>query len=309
MATITPEDVRLSALPPATGRAGLRGVLASEWTKLRSVRSTYWTIGSLLVVSVGLAAAIGAGAAAAINSDATNKAGFDATQVSLSIFFYLGQLIIAVLGAMTITSEYSTGMIRTSLTAMPRRAVLFWSKLLVFTGATLVISIVTSFLAFFLGQAVLSGTGVSASVFHNTTVPIVATRSPGSKPGGNIAFQGIYTVTSGHVLTAIIGTALFVTAAALIAYGIGAILRHTAGTIGAAVGILFVLPIIVQLLPNSWRDDIERFVPGSSGTLLTQTLGTRDAHLWSTWPQFGVTLIWVAVLVGVGAYLFRKRDA
>jgi ABC-type transport system involved in multi-copper enzyme maturation permease subunit len=304
MATVTPDDVRLSALPPATGRAGLRGVLASEWTKLRSVRSTYWTIGSLLVVSVGLAAALGAGAAAAINSDASNKAGFDATQISLSIFFYLGQLIIAVLGAMTITSEYSTGMIRTSLTAMPRRAVLFWSKLLVFTGATLVISIVTSFLAFVLGQAVMSGTGVSASLFHNTTVPIQA---EGTKRA--VQFVGTYVVTPGHVLTAIIGTALFVTAAALIAYGIGAILRHTAGTIGAAVGILFVLPIIVQLLPSSWRDDIERFVPGSSGTLLTQTVGIPDAHLWSMWPQFGVTLIWVAVLVGVGAYLFRKRDA
>jgi ABC-2 type transport system permease protein len=305
MATITPEDVRLSALPPATGRAGLRGMLASEWTKLRSVRSTYWTIGSLLVVSVGLAAAIGAGAAAAINSDASNKAGFDATQVSLSIFFYLGQLIIAVLGAMTITSEYSTGMIRTSLTAMPRRSVVFWSKLLVFTGVTLVISIVTSFVAFFVGQAVLSGTGVSASLSHNTLVPVQA---EGTRQA--VRFAGTYVVTPGHALTAIIGTALFVTAAALIAYGIGAILRHTAGTIASAIGILFVLPIIVQLLPNSWRDDIMRFVPGSSGTVLSATLPSSDAtHLWSTWPQFGVTLIWVAVLVGVGAYLFRKRDA
>jgi ABC-type transport system involved in multi-copper enzyme maturation permease subunit len=306
MATTTPPDVRLSALPPAAGgRAGLRGVLASEFTKLRSVRSTYWTIGSLLIVSVGLAAAIGAGAAAAINSDAANKAGFDATQVSLSIFFYLGQLIIAVLGAMTITSEYSTGMIRTSLTAMPRRGVVFWSKLLAFTGVALVISIVTSFLAFFLGQAVLSGTGVSASLSHNTTVPVQA---EGTRHA--VQFVGTYVVTPGHVLTAIIGTALFVTAAALIAYGIGAILRHTAGTIAAAIGILFVLPIIVQLLPSSWRDDIIRFVPGSSGAVLSATLPSTDtSHLWSMWPQFGVTLVWAAVLIGVGAFLFRKRDA
>jgi ABC-2 type transport system permease protein len=304
MATITPEDVKLSALPPAAGRAGMRGVLASEWTKLRSVRSTYWTIGSLLIVSVGLAAAIGAGAAAQIHHDPTNKAGFDATQLSLSFFFYLGQLIVAVLGAMTITSEYSTGMIRTSLTAMPRRGVLYSSKLLVFTGVTLVISLVTSFLAFFLGQAVLSGTGVSASLFHNTTVPIQAEGTAQSA-----RFAGTYVVTTGHVLTAIIGTALFVTVAAVIAFGIGAILRHTAGTVAAAIGILFVLPIIVQLLPSSWRDDINRFVPGSSGTLLSQTVGATDHTLWSTWPQFGVTLVWAAVLIGVGAYLFRKRDA
>src|ERR1700744_4298369 len=129
MATMTNADVQLSALPPAAGRAGLRGVLASEFTKLRSVRSTYWTIGALLVVSVGLAAAIGAGQVADINSHPADKAGVDATQTSLALFFYLGQLIIAVLGAMTVTSEYSTGMIRTSLTAMPRRGVVFGAKL------------------------------------------------------------------------------------------------------------------------------------------------------------------------------------
>jgi ABC-type transport system involved in multi-copper enzyme maturation permease subunit len=303
MATTT--GVQLSTLPPATGRAGIGGTLASEFTKLRSVRSTYWTIGALLVVSIGLAAAIGAGAAAAIHNEASNKAGFDATQTSLAIFFYLGQLIIAVLGAMTITSEYSTGMIRTSLTAMPRRGVVFWSKLLVFTVVALVISLVTSFLAFFMGQAVLSGTGVSASLFHNTTVPALA---EGSK--GSVKLVGSLLVTPGDVLTAIIGTALFVTAAAVIAYGIGAILRHTAGAIAAAIGLLFVLPIIVQLLPESWRDDILRFVPGSSGTVLSATIPTGDAaHLWSMWPQYGVTLVWAAVLVLVGAYLFRSRDA
>src|SRR5882724_8686079 len=129
MATTTTADVRLSALPPVSGRAGFRGVLASEFTKLRSVRSTYWTIGALLILSVGLAAAIGAGASSDLNSNPGDKAGFDATQTSLAIFFYLGQLIIAVLGAMAITSEYSTGMVRTSLTAMPRRGTLFTSKL------------------------------------------------------------------------------------------------------------------------------------------------------------------------------------
>jgi ABC-type transport system involved in multi-copper enzyme maturation permease subunit len=308
MSTTITADVKLSALPPAAGKAGLRGVIASEFTKLRSVRSTYWTIGSLLVLSVGLAAAIGAGTVAQIHNDPGNKAGFDATQTSLGFFFYVGQLIIAVLGAMVITSEYSTGMIRTSLTAMPRRGVFFGSKLLVFTGAALVISLVTSFLAFFVGQAVMSGTGVSASLFHNTTVPLGAVENNGNL----VKFLGSVTVTPGAVLTAIIGTALFVTVAAVIAFGLGAIIRHTAGAIASAAGLLFVLPIIIQVLPSSWRDDIVRFVPASSGTLLSATLGTANgdaAHLWSTWPQFGVTLIWAAVLVGVGAYLFRKRDA
>jgi ABC-2 type transport system permease protein len=303
MATTTTADVKLSALPAATGHAGIRGVLASEFTKLRSVRSTYWTIAALLVLSVGLAAAIGAGAASDLHNNPGDKIGFDATQTSLAFFFYLGQLIIAVLGAMTITSEYSTGMIRTSLTAMPRRGNVFLSKLLVFTGVALVVSVVTSFVAFFVGQAVLSGTGVSASLFHSTTVPIAGQVSPHS-----VTVASSVVLTPGHVLTAILGTALLVTMAAVIAFGLGAIIRHTAGAIASAIGLLFVLPIIIQLLPHTWRFDIIRFIPTSAGDVLSATVGDHP-HLWSAWPQFAVTVIWAAVLVGAGAYLFRKRDA
>jgi ABC-type transport system involved in multi-copper enzyme maturation permease subunit len=304
MATTTTADVKLSALPPASGRAGLRGVLASEFTKLRSVRSTYWTIGALMVLGIGLAAALGAGAAADLNSNPGDKAGFDATQISLALFFYLGQLIITVLGAMTITSEYSTGMIRTSLTAMPRRGNVLAAKLLVFSGVTLVVSLVTAFLAFFVGQAVLSGSGVSASLFHSVTVP-----KDSSGPRHAPVFTGSWLVTPSHVLTAIIGAALFVTVAAVIAFGLGTIIRHTAGAIASAVGLLFVAPIIVGLLPNQWSNDIFRFLPTAAGGPLSSTVGAPDGNLWSTWPQFGVTVIWAVVLVGIGAYLFRKRDA
>jgi ABC-2 type transport system permease protein len=304
MATTTTADVRLSALPAATGRAGMRGVLASEFTKLRSVRSTYWTIGSLIIVSVGLAAAIGAGAASDLHNNPGDKAAFDATQTALGAFFYLGQLIIAVLGAMAITSEYSTGMIRTSLTAMPRRGTVFASKLLVFTGVALIISLVTSFLAFFIGQAVLSSSGVSASLFHSTTVPMSAQVTP-----QGATLSGAFTVTSGAVLTAVVGTALFVTVAAVIAFGLGAIIRHTAGAIASAIGLLFVLPIIIQLLPHTWRFDLTRFFPDAAGRALSATVGPPDPHLWSAWPQFAVAVIWAAVLVGAGAWLFRKRDA
>ena len=150
--------------PPAAGRAGLRGALASEFTKIRSVRSTYWTLGALFIVSVGLDVAITAGTASNMVNNPGNKAGFDATQASLGAFFEIGQLIIAVLGAMVITSEYSTGMIRTSLTAQPRRGVVYTAKAIVFTTVTLVISLVTAFIAFFVGQAIYSSHGVAASL-------------------------------------------------------------------------------------------------------------------------------------------------
>jgi ABC-2 type transport system permease protein len=314
MATMTTSDVKLSALPPAAGQAGLRGVIASEFTKIRSVRSTYWTIAALVIVGVGIAALVGFGIANNIHNQPWNKAGTDGTQSILTPFLFIGQLIIAVIGAMVITSEYSTGMIRTSLTAMPRRGTVYLGKLIVLTVVTLVVSLVTSFIAFFVGSATLSGSGVAGSLFHNVTIPANVNMSPGPNgPGGgppSYTFVGTDVITSGHVLTAIIGSALFVTVVALIAFGLGAIIRHTAGAISSVFGLLFVLSIIIQVLPNTWRWDIMRFFPDAAGRVLSVTLpGQQNPHLWSTWPQFLVTVIWMVVFVGVGGYLFRRRDA
>jgi ABC-2 type transport system permease protein len=309
MATTTTPNVRFAALPPAAGRAGLKGALASEFTKIRSVRSTYWTLGALFVVSVGLGIAITAGTAANFANNPGNKAGFDATQVSLGAFFELGQLIIAVLGAMVITSEYSTGMVRTSLTAQPRRGVVYAAKAIVFTAVTLVISFVTAFIAFFVGQAIYSSKGVSASLFHTVTIPANANVNCNPNSGCTATFSGTDVITASTVATAIIGTALFVTIVALIAFGVGSILRHTAGAIATVIALLFIVPILEQTLPNDWRWDIMRFLPDAATRVISVTVGGDSPHLWSAWPQLGVTALWAAVLVGIGAYLFRKRDA
>jgi ABC-2 type transport system permease protein len=312
MATTATSPVRLSTLPPAAGRAGLRGAIASEFTKLRSVRSTYWTLAALLIVSIGIGAAISAGSASDLSSNPGDKAGFDATQVSLFAFFELGQLIIAVIGAMSITSEYSTGMVRTSLTALPRRGVVYAAKAIVLTGVTLVVSLVTSFVAFFLGQAILASTGVGASILGTTSVPRGAEGVGGgpNSPPTSVNLVGHILIPSSTVLTAIIGTALFVTVVAVIAFGLGAIIRHTAGAITTVIGVMFILPIIVQILPHTWRWDIMRFMPDAAGRVISVTVpGGGNEHLWSAWPQFLVTAIFAMVLLGVGGYLFRKRDA
>jgi len=306
--TITP-NVRLSALPPAVGRAGLRGAMASEFTKLRSVRSTYWTLGALFIVSVGLGVAITAGTAANMVNNPGNKAGFDATQASLGAFFEIGQLIIAVLGAMVITSEYSTGMIRTSLTAQPRRGVIYAAKAIVFTAVTLVISLITAFVAFFIGQSFYSSKGVSASLFHTVTIPANANVTCNGPGPCTATFSGTDVISPSTVLTAIIGTALFVTIVALIAYGVGSIIRHTAGTIAIVIALLFIIPVLEQTLPDTWRWDIMRFLPDAATRVITATVDGGNPHLWSAWPQLGVTALWAVVLVGIGAYLFRKRDA
>jgi ABC-2 type transport system permease protein len=278
MATTTTPNVRFAALPPAAGQAGLRGAIASEFTKLRSVRSTYWTLGALFFVSVGLGIAITAGTAANFANNPGNKAGFDATQASLGAFFELGQLIIAVLGA------------------------------IVFTAVTLVISIITAFIAFFVGQAIYSSKGISASLFHTVTIPQSANTN--CNPNGCTAtFFGTDVISPSTVLTAIIGTALFVTIVALIAYGVGSIVRHTAGAIAIVIALLFIVPVLEQTLPNDWRWDVMRFLPDAATRVISVTVGGTNIHLWSAWPQLGVTALWAVALVGVGAYLFRKRDA
>src|SRR5579862_1925860 len=321
MATTTTPTTLLPLLPPATGRAGLRGAIASEFTKIRSVRSTYWTLAALLVVSIGIGAAITGGSAANFGHNPGNKAGFDATQTSLIAFFEIGQLIIAVIAAMAITSEYSTGMIRTSLTAQPRRGTIYAAKAIVLTSLTLVISLVTSFAAFFIGQALLSSSGVSASLFHSVRIPQNANvtcpqqgaggggggRLP---PGCKVMFSGTDVISPTTVLLAIIGCALFVTLVAIIAFGIGAIVRHTAGAIAIAMAALFIIPVLEQALPSEWRWDIMRFLPDAANQAVSVTIGNNsNPHLWSAWPQLGVTALWAAALLAAGVYLFRKRDA
>jgi ABC-2 type transport system permease protein len=319
MATTTAPNTLLTSLPPATGRAGLRGAIASEFTKIRSVRSTYWTLAALLVVSIGIGAAITGGTAASFSNNPGNKADFDATQISLIAFFEIGQLIIAVIAALAITSEYSTGMIRTSLTAQPRRGTVYAAKAIVLTSLTLIVSLVTSFVAFFVGQALLSSSGVSASLFHSVAIPQNANVTcpqkgigggGGLPPGCKVVFSGTDVISPSTVLLAIIGCALFVTLVAILAFGLGAIVRHTAGAIAIAIAALFIIPVLEQVLPNEWRWDIMRFLPDAANRVVSVTIGnSANPHLWSAWPQLGVTALWAAALLAAGAYLFRKRDA
>jgi ABC-2 type transport system permease protein len=277
---VTTQPSRPPVLPPPSGRAGFSGTLRSEFTKLRSVRSTYWTLLVLLVVSIGIGAAITGGTAANwSHTSPSDQASFDPTQASVAGLFYLGQLVIVVLGAMVLTSEYSTGMIRTSLTAMPRRIVVYVAKAVVFAVIALVVTLVAAFIAFFLGQALL------ASTHDNATL---------SQP---------------NVLRAVLGSAFYVTVCGLFAFAAGAILRHTAAAITTVIGILFVIPILAHLLPSNWYQDLERWLPDAAGRALSVTVGSQPPHLFSPWGQFSVFAIYTLILLIVGAVLFRNRDA
>lgn len=265
-------------------RAGFAETLRSEFTKIRSVRSTYWSLLALVVVTIGFSALSSAGAAqhASHLSDSGRVkflATFDATQQSLGGLI-LGQLIIAVLGTLTVSSEYSTGMIRTSLTVMPRRSTLFAAKGVVFAAVALVTGLVASFASFFTGQAIMSGQHVSVTLEHP------------------------------NVLRAVIGGALFLTVCGMLAYGLGAVVRHSAGAITATIGLLFVTFILVNLLPPSWQNHIDKWIPFNAGGQIWAT-NARAAQpaMFSAWTGFAVFSAYAAITVAAGLVLFRKRDA
>jgi ABC-type transport system involved in multi-copper enzyme maturation permease subunit len=261
-------------LPAPQGRVGFGGALRSEFTKIRSVRSTYWTLLAMAIVSIGFGALASWGAAAHASKLGP---GFDPTQQSLA-GLYISQLIIAVLGALTVTSEYSTGMIRTSLTAQPRRGVVFAAKAVVFAGVALVTGLLTSFCSFFLGQALMSGKHIDA------------------------------TLAQPHVLRAVIGGGLFLAACGMLAFGLGMILRHTAAAITTAIGLLFVLTVVVTFLPQSWQDHVDKWMPAFAGSQVWSVQG-GGPHSLSAWAGFATLAAYAAAAILVGVVVFRSRDA
>jgi ABC-2 type transport system permease protein len=266
--------IGLGALPESAGRVTFGGVLRSEFTKIRSVRSTYWTLLAMIVVCIGIGVLASFGA-----TRNPQGPGFDPTAQSLG-GLYLGQLVIAVLGILVITSEYSTKMITTTLSAMPRRGTLIAAKAMVFGAVALVSSLIICFASFFIGQAIMSSHHISTTL---------------SQPG---------------VLRAVIGGALFLTACGLLAFGIGLILRHSAGAISAAVVLLFVVSILIHLLPQSWQIDVDKWMPAVAGSQVwTVVPSNGPVPNFSPWAGFAVLCGYAAVAIAAGRYLFRKRNA
>jgi ABC-2 type transport system permease protein len=282
MTTVTTSRARPRPAPARPYRAGFASTLRSEFTKIRSVRSTYWSLFLLVVAGIAWSVAFCAGEASRWpHLSLQDRAGFDPAQSSVLGLALLGQLVIVVLGTLSITSEYSTGMIRTSLTVMPRRWILCAAKAAVFTAIALVVALLTSFAAFFAGQALLSGTHVGATL---------------SQPG---------------VLRAVIGAAAYVALCGLFSFGLGAILRSTAGAMAAAFGLLFLVPQLAKALPGTWYADVVRWLPG--GDVVAAITGTQrvndSPHLFSAWGEFAVFGAYTAVLLAAGAVLFARRDA
>jgi len=271
-------------VPVALGPAGvsplkvtLARVARSEFTKLRSLRSTLWTLLSAVVLMIGIGALFAAVTSSQYHAfTASQRASFNPAGTSLTGVTF-AQVALGVLGVLVMSSEYSTGMIRSSLTVVPRRLPVLWGKLAVFAGVTFGVSLVASFVSFFLGQAVLSG--------HHLDVAITA-------PGA---------------LRSVIGAALYVTVAGLTAVGLGALLRSTAGGISAFVAVFFIIPPLAQALPSSVSGHLGPYLPSNAGAAL-YGVANVDNPL-PPWAGFGLMCGYAAVVIGAAAWRLQRTDA
>jgi ABC-2 type transport system permease protein len=264
-----------------TGRVTQLRVALSEWTKLRTLRSTRYALlaGVLMTIAFAIIPAF-VNANRWSTMSLADKAGFHPLETSL-IGVTVAQLAIGVLGVLVISGEYSTGMIRSTFAAVPRRLPVLWGKAGVFGLVTLVLALPSTLIAFFAAQAILKGHSFNG---HDIALSF-------SDPG---------------VSRAVIGGALYLTLVGLFGLGLGAILRSTAGGISALAGILFVLPPLMNVLPSSWNNAISPYLPSNAGQAIMQS-GHPD-HSLAPWTGLGVFAAYTAVAIVIAAIQLRRRD-
>jgi hypothetical protein len=263
---------------PFTGRVTQLHVIRAEWTKLWSLRSTRWT---LLVSFIGMAGLGPLVAAVQMGRwdqlSVGDRLTYDAVNTAVG-GFNLAQLAIAVLGVLVITGEYSTGMIRSSVMAVPARLPVLWAKIAVYGAITFVLMLVASLISFFAVQAIVSQHHVQHSI---------------GDPGA---------------LRTVIGAPLYMTVLGIMCVGIGATLRNTAAGIATYVALLFVLPGIVSILPSSIDNSVSKYLPLNAGTTVATHHFDNAYHL-SVWGGFGLFCAYAAVAVFAGAVMLMRRDA
>lgn len=259
-------------------RVSQRRVILSEWTKLRSLRSTLFTLLAAVVLSIGIGILFTAVTAAQwVHLHPAERASFNPVTASLSGITF-SQLAIGVLGIMLITGEYSTGMIRASLTAVPHRLPVLWGKIAVFVGVVGVLSLITSFSSFFLGQTML------------------ATAHRGLNVG----------LSAPDALRQVIGSALYVVVAGVLAMAIGTLLRNTAASISTFVALFFVVPPLLSLLPASFTTHVSPYLPAAAGQAVWSTRATVSM---APWTGFALFCGYAVVLVALAAWRLRRSDA
>jgi ABC-2 type transport system permease protein len=262
----------------ASSKRIIGDVLRSEWTRLRTVRSTYWTLVGAAVAMIGLSAIVCSVEIAQFDKlTVADKATFNPVTFSL-VGGGLGQLGIGVLGVLIITNEYASGMIRTTFAATPQRLTVLAAKATVFGIVTFFVTTLSAFGAFFVGQAILSRKDFGVSI---------------GAPGA---------------VRSVVGAGLYLAVLGLLALGLGTLIRKTAGAIAALFGVLFIVPVIVSLLPSS-INGMQKYLPSNAGQEIMFGSGQHSSDVLSPWVGFGVFCLWAIVILGVASVVLVKRDA
>jgi ABC-2 type transport system permease protein len=271
-------SARVNAATPRRVGVTFPRILRSERTKLVSLRSTRWSLLAAVVTMILLAVIIAlAQMGRWSHMTIIEQLRYDSIDNAVG-GYHLAQLAVGVLGVMVITGEYSTGMIRSSLMAVPHRLPVLWAKAVVFAAVTFVLMLASSFVAFFAVQAIARRHHVE------------------------------HTIGDPHALRAVIGAALFLTVLGLLTVGLGALIRSTAGAISAFVFLLFVLPGITSILPSSIANAISPYLPLNAGTTVA-TSSFDDSHHLGTWVGFALFCGYAALALAAGAVSLMRRDA
>jgi ABC-type transport system involved in multi-copper enzyme maturation permease subunit len=261
---------------PATQRVSQARVVRSEWTKLRSLPSTAWSLLVTVVSIVGFGVLYCLLRVARPPTNPAALAAFDPTAVSLT-GVQLAAIAIGVLGALLVAGEYATGLIRTSFTAVPRRLPVLWGKTIVFALTTLVVCLPVTLVAFLVGQSILSEKQLDIALSH---------------PG---------------VARAVLGSALYLAAVGLLGLGLGALLRSTAGAVAALLGLLFGPQLLVGLLPADLSDQLYRYLPVPAGAAVANL--QPDPLILSPWTGFGLFCCYTALVLALAAWRLVGKDA
>ncbi|MDD9206233.1 ABC transporter permease subunit [Georgenia sp. 10Sc9-8] len=256
-------------------------VVRAEWIKFWSLRSTYWNVAVTVLAMVAMALMMSAAATVSVDGAPAGPDG----SVVIGLGYSFGQIVVAVLGALMITGEYSTGMIRSSLAAVPARVPVLVAKALIIAVVAFVLGVV----------------GVALS--YLVTYPIL---------GADVAAD----LGDPEVLRIFWGSGLYMAGVGLLGLGIGALLRHSAGAIATVLGVLLLLSTIVQLL-MMWSDTfttVYPYLPSTAGEqIVTPDLGAMSMpgmpEMLDPWVGFGVLMAYVVVTLTAAAVLLRRRDA
>ncbi|HTP22517.1 MAG TPA: ABC transporter permease [Solirubrobacteraceae bacterium] len=252
-------------------------VIRSEWTKLWSLRSTRWT---LLVAIIGMAGLGPLIATVQMNRwdhmSLGDRLSFNPINTGLG-GYHFAQLAIGVLGVLVLTGEYSTGQIRSTFMAVPKRLPVLWAKAGTFAAVTFVLMLISGLIAFLASQGILTQHHVQTTLAH------------------------------APALRSWIGAALYLAVLSVLALSLGAIVRNTAGGIALFAGLLFVVPGLVAILPTSTQNAINPYLPSVAGTGILS--GTRAAYTFSPWGGFALFCGYTVLALVVAAVLMRRRDA